>query len=297
MSKLIYGILPALCTPFDDHLKLATIRVPALVRSLLDAGSTGFFVCGGTGEGRTMSVAERRDMCEAATRSVARQVPVIFHVGGTTTEDAVALSRMAKSIGADAVGSVAPTDQPNNLDAAVRHYAAIGSAGDLPFYVYWLAKDADQGVTPARFLDAMKQVPNFAGVKFTDPNFYLFQQLIDLSKGQINAITGPDELCVAGMAMGSDGAIGTTYNIMPKLFVTMRKDFFAGRIHEATAAQVNANRVIALLITVGVLAGVKAMLGWRGTPVGPPRAPLVPLTPENETRLQDGLAAFTFDVA
>lgn len=297
MPKLVHGILPALCTPFDDQLKLATDRVPVLIRSLLDAGSNGFFICGGTGEGRTMSVAERRDMCEAATRSVARQVPVIFHVGGTTTEDAVALSRMAASLGADAVASVAPVDQPNNLDAAVRHYAAIGAAGDLPFYVYWLAKDADQGVTPVRFLEAMKQVPNFAGVKFTDPNFFLFQQLIDLSKGQINAITGPDEMCVAGMAMGSDGAIGTTYNIMPKLFIKMRRDFYAGRVREATEAQVNANKVIALLITVGVLAGVKAMLGWRGTPVGPPRPPLVPLTTENEQRLRDGLATFNFEVA
>ena len=297
MSKLIHGILPALCTPFDDQLKLATSRVPSLVRALLDAGSTGLFICGGTGEGRNMSRVERRDMCEAVTRSVARQVPVIFHVGGTTTEDAVALSRMAASLGADAVASVAPVDQPNNLDAAVRHYAAIGAAGDLPFYVYWLAKDADQGVTPARFLDAMKQVPNFAGVKFTDPNFFLFQQLIDLSKGEINAITGPDEMCVAGMAMGSDGAIGTTYNIMPKLFIKMHQDFYAGRVREATAAQVNANKVIALLITVGVLAGVKAMLGWKGTPVGLPRPPLVPLTPENEQRLRDGLAAFNFEVA
>ena len=97
--------------------------------------------------------------------------------------------------------------------------------------------------------------------------------------------------------MGSDGAIGTTYNIMPKLFIKMRRDFYAGRVREATEAQVNANKVIALLITVGVLAGVKAMLGWRGTPVGPPRPPLVPLTTENEQRLHDGLATFNFEVA
>ncbi|MBM3263419.1 MAG: dihydrodipicolinate synthase family protein [candidate division Zixibacteria bacterium] len=297
MGKLVQGILPALSTPFDDQMALAVDRVPALVRALIDAGTNGFFICGGTGEGRRMTVDERRRMCETVVRIVARQTPVIFHVGGTTTEDAVALSRDSARLGADAVASIAPVDRPNSLDDAVRHYAAIGGAGDLPFYVYWLAQDADRSVDPAQFLEAMKTVPNFAGVKFTDPNFYLFQQLIDLSGGTINAITGPDEMCVAGMAMGSDGAIGTTYNIMPRLFVRMYEAFHAGRVKEAMDAQVKANRVIALLISVGVLAGVKAMLGWRGLPVGPPRPPVPMLSPENEQRLRDGLAVFDFDIA
>ncbi|MEE2995073.1 MAG: dihydrodipicolinate synthase family protein [Gemmatimonadota bacterium] len=297
MSKLIQGILPALCTPFDDHLSLVVDRVPPLVRALIDARTNGFFVCGGTGEGRQMTVEERRRMCEAVCRTVAGQVPVVFHVGGTTTEDAVELARHARSLGADAVASVAPADQPNDLAAAVKHYAAIGGASDLPFYVYWLATDADGSVTPGQFLAAMETVPNFAGVKFTDTNFYKFQQLIDLSHGTLNAITGPDEMCIAGMAMGSDGAIGTTYNIMPRLYVDMYEAFHAGRVPEAMEMQVNANRVIALLISVGVLGGVKAMLGWRGLPVGPPRPPIPALTPEGETCLRAGLDAFDFDVA
>ncbi|HCQ04226.1 MAG TPA: N-acetylneuraminate lyase, partial [Candidatus Latescibacteria bacterium] len=70
---------------------------------------------------------------------------------------------------------------------------------------------------------------------------------MDLSHGTLNAITGPDEMCIAGMAMGSDGAIGTTYNIMPRLYVDMYEAFHTGRVPEAMEMQVNANRVIALL--------------------------------------------------
>ena len=60
--------------------------------------------------------------------------------------------------------------------------------------------------------------------------------------------------------------------------------------------QVRANRVIALLISVGVLAGIKAILTWRGIPVGPPRSPIPPLTTEGESRLRDGLDALDFKV-
>ena len=36
-------------------------------------------------------------------------------------------------------------------------------------------------MTPEQFLDGMAQVPHFAGVKFTDTNFFFFQQLVDLA--------------------------------------------------------------------------------------------------------------------
>ena len=296
MSKLVQGIWPALCTPFNDKLELSISSVKPLVQHLIDAGSNGFFICGGTGEGREMTVSERSAMCKAVTHETGGQVPVIFHVGVTTTEEAVTLASKARSLGADAVASIAPIDRPNNLEAAVRHYTAIGGASEVPFYVYWLARDVESQITAKRFLDSMSSVPNFRGIKFTDPNFFIFQQLIDLSEGKINAITGPDEMCVAGLAMGSDGAIGSTYNIMPKIFLRMYQYFQNNRLEDATRMQVQANRVIALLISVGVLAGIKMMLNWQGIPVGPPRPPTNRMSRPNEIILKTGLDALGFDV-
>ena len=297
-EKLARGIWPALCTPFDDTGQhLAVDRVPALIRALLDAGSDGFFVCGGTGEGGSMTVSERKQMAETAAVEIAGAAPIILQVGATSTENAVELARHAATIPVEAIGSVAPVDHPNDLSAAVEHYAAIGAATDLPFYVYWLANTADRTVTPPEYLEAMQVVPNFAGIKFTDTNFYFFQQLVALSAGRLNAITGPDEMCLAGMVMGSDAAIGTTYNIMPRLFVQMRRDFEAGNIQSAMQAQTRANQVISMLARLDVLGGVKAMLGWRGTPVGPARPPRGPLAAAGEAQLRRELTALDFEVA
>jgi hypothetical protein len=46
---------------------------------------------------------------------------------------------------------------------------------------------------------------------------------------------------------------------------------------------------------VGVLAGVKVMLGWRGTPVGPPRV-VPPLDEAGQRRLRAELDALDFEV-
>jgi N-acetylneuraminate lyase len=297
-NKLARGIWPALCTAFDDSAEqVHAERVRSLLRSLIEAGSQGFFVCGGTGEGRVMSVPERMNMAELVADEVAGVVPLILQVGGTTTQEAVELAQHAAHVkGIDAVASVAPADQPNDLDAAVAHYAAIGGATDLPFYVYWLMGEADQRITADRFLEAMKGVPNFTGIKFTDHNMYMFGQLIDRSDGTINAISGPDEMALPAMVMGAEAAIGTTYNIMPRLYLQMRAAFEAGQLDAAIQCQRRANQVIRILIKHGVLASVKAMLGWRGTQVGPPRL-VDPLSPQAESALRADIDALGFEVA
>ena len=71
-AKLARGILPALCTAFtDDGAQTDADRQRALLRALLEAGSQGFFVCGGTGEGKAMSVPERMNVAEVVADDVA----------------------------------------------------------------------------------------------------------------------------------------------------------------------------------------------------------------------------------
>ena len=124
-----------------------------------------------------MRVGERKAMTDTTIAAVSAAVPLIFQVGATGTENAVELARYAVAAGADAIASVAPVDHPNNLQAAVQHYAAIGAATDRPFYVYWIAQTADATITAEQYLEAMEAVPNFSGLKFTDSNFYFFQRL------------------------------------------------------------------------------------------------------------------------
>ena len=69
-----------------------------------------------------------------------------------------------------------------DLDAAVDFFTQLGAATSLPFYIYWVAKTAEGGMTARRYLEAVKDVPNLAGLKYTDMNFFLFQQIMALSQ-------------------------------------------------------------------------------------------------------------------
>lgn len=287
-SERITGILPALITPFTEELDLNLEAVPDIVKPLLDAGCAGLFVCGATGEPTTMTISERMSMAEATISEIGGSVPVIIHVGAAKIDDAIRLARHAQSAGASAIGSLPPLNR-ESFEQDIGYYTQIGGAADLPFYVYWRADMARGNVTPEQFLDSMRGVPNFRGIKFTDPNFYFLQRIIALSDGKLNCLTGPDEMFIAGLVMGSDGAIGTTYNFMANHFIGMYKNFLASQIQEAMTKQQQANELISLLIQYGIITGTKAIMEQRGIPAGParPNNILTPYKPISQRQLEE----------
>lgn len=145
-DPLIHGVIPALITPFNADGSVNVDVIPALVAYHLEAGINGFYLCGNTGEGFGMTVAERKLMLEATAAAVKGAVPLLVHVGACPLEDAIELAVHAASAGAAGVSSVVPVDKPNNLPAAAEFFSGIGAATDLPFYVYWVAANADTSV-------------------------------------------------------------------------------------------------------------------------------------------------------
>jgi len=283
-TPLLTGTIPALVTPFKESGELDVSGVPAMIEFLLEGGASAFYINGSTGEGFGMTIAERKEMCVATVNAVAKRVPVVVHVGATgSTETACELAKHAEEVGADATSAV-PFIKPdvytggegNSFEEAMIHFRAIGGASNLPFYVYWIMASSD--FTATEFIDAVKDVPHMAGMKFTSTNFYLFQQILD--KSDFNMVTGPDEMNIAGKAMGAHGAIGSTYNVHMKNYVKMDNAFKNGDNKTAMKLQTEANRVIAVLIDkcnckkrgTNIVAGIKAWLRSKGVPAGYPRA-------------------------
>tara|TARA_B110000208_G_scaffold176169_1_gene222328 strand:+ start:296 stop:1231 length:936 start_codon:yes stop_codon:yes gene_type:complete len=285
-SQLFAKICTALVTPFEADGGIAVDAVAPLVEHMLSAGIKGFYVNGSTGAGFAQTTEERKTMLEATIAATAGRVPVMCHVGGCDVADAVALAEHAKTAGATAVSSVTPgsygREEPSDAAACRAYFMAVASATDLPFYAYLLGGAAPSA---AAFLAEMEGIPNLVGVKYTKANFYVFQQIIDITgaqagKAPLNMLSGMDECMIAGAIMGADGAIGSTYNVMPATFSKMRSAFDSGDIAAAQALQTRANRAIALMIEAcncaergtNIIGGIKAVLRARGIPVGMARA-------------------------
>ncbi|MDE5756405.1 MAG: dihydrodipicolinate synthase family protein, partial [Clostridia bacterium] len=93
---------------------------------------------------------------------------------------------------------------------------------------------------------------------------------------------GFDEMLVAGLSMGADGGIGSTYNFMPQKYVDMFRLFNEGNIKEAQRIQYEANEIITMLIKYGVFATEKGILEEMGIEMGGCRKPFTELSAEGK---------------
>lgn len=294
-KKLIHGIVPALVTPFTSKNTVNLDIFPLLYqKTVIEGGCSGLYVCGTSSEAKNLKIDERMLISETLIKINNKRIPIIVQVGATQkTEDSVKLARHAEKIGADAVSSLPPLNETGDLEQIIEHYRKIGEAINIPFYVYWMDMKLTN-INAKVFLKEMRKVPNFSGIKFTDYNLFLFQRIATLKKFKLNMLSGYDQVCLAGLIMGSDGAIGSTYNIMPKLFNKMYSDFQKGNIRACFDAQIRANNFIELLTEpkIDTIPGVKAVLNSQGINVGNPRPPLKSVSKENTKRLLQAVKDF-----
>ena len=87
-------------------------------------------------------------------------------------------------------------------------------------------------------------------------------------------------MMIAGLAMGADGGIGSTYNFMADKFIKIREFWQNGDVKAAQELQWQANKIITALCKVGVMAGEKAVLDLLGFDFGVCRKPFGSLTDE-----------------
>ena len=284
------GILPAAVTPLDEQGRFVPAALERLLARLYGAGVHGVYLCGSTGEGMLQPREQRQAIVETAMACTPADRTVIVHVGAASLHEALALSAHAAKAGAHAVSSLPPTSAQFSFADLRRYYEALAGGSDLPLVVYYFP-DVAPSIATAAQLEALCDLPNVIGVKFTD--FDLFR-LANLARPGRVLFNGRDEVLAAGLLMGAGGGIGTFYNLLPELFVEIYDAAAADRWDDARAAQRRVNEVIRISLEFPLFPAVKQMLAWSGLDCGPCLPPRARLDAQQQARLRDALAAAGF---
>jgi N-acetylneuraminate lyase len=248
----------------------------------------GVFVAGTTGECHSLTVEERiqllRRWAQVARGTTLR---VLAHVGHNCQADACRLAKAAAAAGAHGIAAMAPFFFKPDLSALLDFLAPVAAAaGDLPFYYYDIPHMTGVVLQTPRLLEeARRRIPQFAGVKYTNPDLVQMQACVQLDGGAFQVLHGFDETLLAGVVLGASGAIGTTYNFAPQLYQRMLRSIAAGDVAAARREQARAMMLVQRIAEFGFGAASKAVMLGVGIDCGPPRPPLPALTPEQTQAL------------
>lgn len=283
MAKIFHGVVPALVTPFNKDGSINFDSIGKIIEMNLSKGVSGFYVGGSTSEAFLLSHEERKQILEAAVETNAGRGFIISHVGSIGTEMALDLARHAEKHGADALSAVPPFYYGFSFEEICDYYFSIASETALPVIIYNFAANGGAKLSMEDF-EVFLRDRRFLGVKHTSSDMFLLERLKRMREDAV-VFNGFDEMFLSGLAAGADGGIGSTYNFMAEKFIETEKLFRENKIKEAGAQQTKANNIIASLLRVGVMPGVKAILTENGIDAGDCRKPFRTLGEEAKKEL------------
>lgn len=268
--KQITGVIPAMITLFDEHEEVDVKRTEALVEFLIERKVDGLYLTGSTGEGFLMTGEERKLVVETVVRKVAGRIPVIVHVGDIGTKKSIDLAKHAYEAGADAISSVPPFYWKFSEQDIYNFYKDIAEATPLPMIVYNVPL---AGLMGTDLLVRLSKIENVKGLKFTGKDHDQMSHLKDILGEDFIIYSGCDEMAFSGLSVGTDGIIGSFYNVMPELFHMIYDCVKCGDMAKGTRLQKIGTEIILAAVKFDYLALMRNMLGWQGIDAGYSRRP------------------------
>ena len=275
------GSFVALITPFLND-KIDEEAFQKFIEWQIAEGTSGLVPCGTTGESPTLSHKEHERVIDLTLEVANNKVPVMAGTGSNSTDEAVSLTKYAKSAGADSALIVMPHYNKPTQEGMYAHYKAINDSVDLPVFIYNIPGRSVVDMSIDTMVNLAK-LPNIVGVKDASNDLVRPSLLRNALQGRkFLQFSGEDPSQLPFMAAGGDGIISVTANIAPKLMSEFHDLWKKNEISKARALQESMmylHNSLFLETSPGPVKYAASLLGLCNDSI---RLPLV--TPTKETK-------------
>ena len=280
----IGGVVSPMVTPLrGDGVTVHEAGVHQLVERLVTQGVHGVFVAGTTGEVWALDDEQWSRLVRFAREALAGRAPLYAGVSHPSTAGAVARARLAESLGADVIVSLAPYYIPPGQADIVRHFQALANATALPIIIYQYPGIVKASITLPTYVE-LARIPGVVGVKDSLADVTEFHHMVLTLRGggqDFRLFLGTDVLGNVAVMLGAQGLVPSLSNIAAPYIVGAYEAALAGDWRRSVAIQAQASALKAIYRVAsgdgpfdGFLAGLKAALTVLGVEAGPPAAPL-----------------------
>ena len=280
MSRSLFrGSGVALVTPMTPD----GIDFPALEQLIewhIASGTDALILCATTGEGATLTYAERAEIIERSVRQVNGRVPVIAGAGSNSSEMQKHKSVIYSQMGAAALLCISPYYVKTNEEGMYRHFMMSADAATAPIILYNVPGRTGCKISP----DVVRRLsvhPNVMAIKEASGDIGYAMKVARYLSDDFTMYSGNDDITIPLMSLGASGVISVWANVMPRTVHDMVTDYLAGRHEKALQTQLRYLDLInALFMEVNPIP-VKTAMNLMGLQAGHFRMPMYPMAPEN----------------
>jgi len=277
----IEGVLVPVVTPFDANGQIDFVALGKLLDFQINAGVKGIVACGTTGEYYTFSDEERYRVMAFIAEHVGDRALLIAGVNDLYTQGSVLKAKQAKALGYSTLMLAPPIYCLPQENEIIQHYKTVSQEADMPIIMYNFPARSGVEISVDAVIELSRD-KNIVGIKESSGDFSRALSLINADMKDFQVVCGSDDQAADYLFWGVRAWIGGAANYLPAQHVQL--------IEAAKADDFKKVREIMTAILPVIKNqeaedyNQKAKLGCahRGMPVGPVRAPLLPISAQDE---------------
>ena len=205
---------------------------------MADHGINGLFLNGSTGEFTILTDEQKVETVRIAKSAVGSRMFLIAGAIAGSADLTVRLASRYREAGADAIAVCPPPFFRHGQPGILKFMKAIADNSVLPVYLY----DIPAFTSPMNFetIVELARHPNIHGLKDSSRDFARFQGLLLAIKAfrpEFKIFTGSEELLLASLMFGADGATVATGGIEPEKIMAIVSAWKNGDFERARAVQ------------------------------------------------------------
>ncbi len=274
-------LITAMVTPFDHQLQVNWEQLPQIIDYLtMVQHSESIVVCGTTGESPTITEFEKLRLFEETVHYAKGRCKVIAGTGSNDTSYTIELSKKAEKLGVDALLIVAPYYNRPSQEGLFQHYKAIAQSVSIPIMLYNVPSrtgvniDADTTIR-------LSKIPNIVATKDCS-NLDQWSKIIEHASPGFLLYSGDDSMTLPGLSIGAYGVVSVASHVIGKEMHQMMQSYFKGENQLASELHRKLHPIFTGIFKMPNPVPIKHLLNYKGINVGTVRAPLIPLTEEEE---------------
>jgi len=212
-----HGTGVALITPFHDDLTIDFGGLKRVIDHVIQGGIDYLVVQGTTGESATLTKVEKKQVLKACLEYNSGRVPIVYGLGGNSTQGILDEIKNTDFTGIDAILSVSPYYNKPTQAGIIAHYRAIADASPVPVILYNVPGRTMSNVTYQTTLELAKH-SNIIGMKEASSDMSQCMRIAAKMPKDFLLISGDDILTPSMRVLGGQGVISVLANAYPEIF-------------------------------------------------------------------------------